>query len=124
LQNYSPFLVRLLDFDLFTDLLDQASTKSGLYLFQATKGNSALDFCRFASQAEFQVPKSWKSWHAFVRRWIPHEFLESRPTSLASANALIPTPKGAQVLNQLYGWGKKSALLQMLDDPYFEELRV
>lgn len=118
------FLVRCIDFDLFTDLLNQVSTKQGLYFFEATKGNSGLDFCRFATQAAAQVPESWKSWHAFAARWFPAEFLTGKPNSLVSSNGLIPTAKGAKILNQMYGWGKKSALLQMLDDPYFEEFRV
>jgi hypothetical protein len=119
-----PFLVRCIDFDLFTDLLNQVSTKMGLYFFDDTRGNSGLDFCRFATQAVVQIPKSWKTWREFAARWLPPEFLTGKPNALVSANGLIPTPQGAKTLNQLYGWGKKSALLQMLSDPYFEEFRV
>jgi hypothetical protein len=119
-----PFLVRCIDFDLVTDLLNQVSTTQGLYFFEATKGNSGLDFCRFATQAAFQISKKWKSWRDFAGRWLPSEFLQGKPNALVSKNGLIPTEKGAKVLNELYGWGKKSALLQMLDDPYFEEFRV
>jgi hypothetical protein len=119
-----PFLVRCIDFELFTDLLNRVSTKKGLYFFEPLKGNSIFDFCRFASQAVLEIPKSWKSWKNFAKRWLPPEFLEGKPNKLVSKNALIPTLEGAKVLNQMYGWGKKSALLQMLDDPYFEEFEA
>ena len=120
LRHTSPFLLKVLDFDLVTDALGSISTPMGKRLFPDTKGNTMIDFMRFASRAILEVPKEWKHWRAFVRRWLPELFLEGRPNEYLSPNALIPTKQGARYLNMFWGFGMKSALLAMLDDPYFE----
>lgn len=118
-SHSAPFLVRIVDFELFTDLLGKASTPLGLHFFEKTLGNTMVDFMRFASRAITEIKS--REWRSFVRRWLPSEMLEGKPNSMLSANALIPTAKAARYLNARYGVGQKSALLAMLDDPYFED---
>jgi len=138
----APFLVRIIDFDLMTQFstlnrkLRGPSSKAGLEFFPYTKGNTMVDFYRFAASANLTMryrkigpPVYWKEWQDFVLRYLPAAFIyeDSRERNndiLEHSNGGIPTHLGGLELQMLWGPQEPSGLLTMLDDPYFEELRV
>lgn len=129
-----PFLLLAIDFDLMTS--DSLKSMAGKNFFQYTPGNTILDFFRFALSVKLTFlhtyrekrPAYWKDWHSFVRRYLPPAFLmegDQRDISaVLDPNGAIPTKRGGEILQDLYGPHKSSILLKMLDDPYFDELVV
>jgi len=130
-----PFLLLAIDFDLMTS--DSLGSSAGRGFFQYTPGNTILDFFRFALSLKNtflqtyrgeKIPKYWQEWYSFALRYLPPAFLmEGTREDVAAVldpNGYIPTQRGGEILQELYGPHKSSVLLTMLDDPYFDELVV
>lgn len=135
----SPFLLLAIDFDLMTIGNEEAfygyGSEAGRTFFRYTPGNTMIDFFRFASSLRHgflllseKTPRFFQEWKSFVLRYLPESFLMEGPQKNISLhidpNGGIPSASGGALLQDLYGPGKPSALLKMLDDSYFNDLVV
>jgi hypothetical protein len=102
LMSMSPFLLRIIDFDLLTQPAVTSkssrsrkrtsskgskskkppSSKAGEEFFPFTLGNTMVDFYRFAASANVTMkyrkdgpPSYWKEWKEFVLRYLPPAFI-------------------------------------------------
>jgi hypothetical protein len=133
----TPFLLRVIDFDLMT-LHTGPSSIAGREFFKYTLGNTMIDFFRFASSVNSTlvllqsrtkyIPSFAKEWRDFVLRYLPASFIyEGSPEEssiVLDPNGGIPSKIGGSYLQSRFGPTKTSILLHMLDDPYFDELAV
>lgn len=135
----SPFLLLAIDFDLMTIGNQEGfygfGSQAGREFFRYTPGNTIIDFFRFAMSLQHgfldtysKIPKFFQEWKSFVLRYLPPSFLMEGPREdillYIDPNGGIPTQSGGALLQDLYGPQKPSALLKMLDDPYFDDLVV
>jgi hypothetical protein len=133
----TPFLLRVIDFDLMT-LHTGPSSLAGKEFFKYTSGNTMVDFFRFASSVNStllliqsrtkHIPSYAKEWRDFVLRYLPPSFIyqgTSEETSIVlDSNGGIPSKIGGKYLQSRFGPDRTSILLHMLDDSYFDELSV
>lgn len=134
LSSESPFLVRLIDFDLVT--FHGGGSQAGKMFFKYTPENSMHDFFRFVSSANQlfylkypnKLPKYIKEWRKFVVKYLPpsliYESSLRETEKMIDPNGGILTRQGGNVLQDLYGPQHPSGLHLLLHDSYFEEFKV
>jgi len=146
LVNYCDVLIKIIDFgQTMATSPNFCSPEGETWRELGLLGNKMIDFHRFVVWAIMDisfhegktnyVPVWYKEWIEFVTRWVDIRLLPDFTNSTIKEKIeyisikqvpggdvpFIPTLKGSDLLNRLYGPQSVRGLGNMLDDPYFNE---